>query len=145
MSKSSTKYGSILNDKTSTNTKITVKIGGTATSFDKGIWAHATSDLYYDLRNFSEYDYFYAYLGLNTTSTARNGVTFVISTSNDGQDWTEKYRAPVSPNQNAVECRVPIEGARYLRLYVNDNGANGYRNGDVFKKWLWLFLIHTLH
>ncbi len=125
MSKSTTKYGTILNDITSSNTKITVKIGGTATSFDKGIWAHATSDVYYDLRNFQEYDYFSAYLGLNTTSNGGNGVTFVISTSNDGQNWTEKYRAEALPNQNAVECRIPIEGNRYLRLYANDNGANG--------------------
>ena len=125
MSKSTTKYGTILNDITSSNTKITVKIGGTATSFDKGIWAHATSDVYYDLRNFQEYDYFSAYLGLNTTSNGGNGVTFVISTSNDGQNWTEKYRAEALPNQNAIECRIPIEGNRYLRLYANDNGANG--------------------
>lgn len=60
MSKSSTKYGKILNDTTQNNTKITVKIGGAATSFDKGIWAHATSDVYYDLRNFKEYEYFSA-------------------------------------------------------------------------------------
>ena len=124
MSKSYTRYGSILNDITSSNTKITVKVGGTSTSFDKGIWAHATSDLYYDLRNFQEYDYFYAFLGLNTTSNGGNGVTFIISTSNDGENWTEKYKAQALPNQNAVECRIALEGARYLRLYADDNGAN---------------------
>lgn len=125
MSKSTTRYGSILNDKTQNNAKITVKLGGTATSFDKGIWAHATSDLYYDLRNFQEYEYFSAYLGLNVTSNNGNGVTFIISTSNDGQNWTEKYRTQALPSQNATECRVPIKGYRYLRLYASDNGANG--------------------
>jgi len=125
MSKSYTRYGTILSDTTSSNTKISVKIGGTTTEFDKGIWAHATSDLYYDLHNYQEYDYFYAYLGLNTTSNGGNGVTFSIYTSEDGENWTEKARTIKLAGVNADEVRVNIKGAKYLRLYAYDNGANG--------------------
>lgn len=121
---SSTGWGNILKDVTSNNTKIQVKIDNAAYSFDKGMWAHATSTLVYDLRNY-DYAYFTSYIGLNTTSTKGNGVTFYIYTSNDGTNWEQKEKIEKLPGQNAEFVKVDIKEASYLKLVANDNGANG--------------------
>lgn len=42
-------WGSLLKDKTSANGRIQIKINGGAYSFDKGMWAHASSILMYDI------------------------------------------------------------------------------------------------
>ena len=47
-------HGSILMDKTASNTQITLMIHGASTAFEKGIWAHATSEIIYDLTNYNE-------------------------------------------------------------------------------------------
>ena len=54
-------------DKTPDNTALSVKVEGANYTFEKGIFAHATSTVVYDLTDYAEYDYFKAYLGLNTT------------------------------------------------------------------------------
>ncbi len=79
---SKTAYGSIQMDKTGSDAKLTLKYDNSPVVFEKGIWAHAASNVYYDLdaiRNGDEgYDHLTAYVGLNTTSTAGNGVIFWI-------------------------------------------------------------------
>lgn len=42
-------WGNILKDTTSAGGKITLKQDGMNVTFDKGIWAHASSNVYYDL------------------------------------------------------------------------------------------------
>ena len=121
---SSTGWGSILKDKTSNNTKITVKIDGVSNSFDKGMWAHATSVLVYDLSNY-HYDYFTTLLGLNTTSTAGNGVTFRIYTSEDGTNYKLEYEVAKLPQASADFVKINIQGKKYLKLEAYDNKGNG--------------------
>ena len=77
-----------------------MKIDGVSNSFDKGMWAHATSVLVYDLSNY-HYDYFTTLLGLNTTSTAGNGVTFRIYTSEDGTNYKLEYEVAKLPQASA--------------------------------------------
>ena len=73
-SQSKSGWGSILKDTTSGGSKISVKVEGAFYSFDKGMWAHATSTLVYDISAYN-YEYFTAYAGLNNTAaSSSNGV-----------------------------------------------------------------------
>ena len=121
---SSTAWGKILKDITSSNTKIQVKVDNGAYSFDKGMWAHASSTLVYDLSSYN-YAYFTSYIGINTTSSKGNGVIFYIYTSNDGTNWELKKQFTKLPGANAEYVKIDIKGASYLKLVANDNGGNG--------------------
>lgn len=103
--------------------KITLKIEGGAFAFEKGIWAHATSQITYDISEYN-YKYFTSYIGLNTTSTAGNGVKFKIYTSADGTNWGEPSVYTKTPGQEATFIKIDLEGVNYLRLYADSNGSN---------------------
>jgi len=122
-------WGNIMLNETSTNALISVKVEGAAYTFEKGIWAHATSTVVYDLTDYQEYDYFTAYIGLNTTAaTSSNGVKFYVYTSTDGTNWDLKTDADSilkKVGENATFVKVDIKNAKYLKLYANDNGSNG--------------------
>ncbi len=121
-------WGSILKDTTSAGSKISVKVENAYYPFDKGMWAHATSTIVYDIHDY-HYDYFTAYVGLNqTAATSSNGVKFYIYTSIDGVNWklqTSENPTVLKAGMNAEFVKVNIKGANYLKLYANDNGANG--------------------
>ena len=44
-------YGTFLKDQASNGSKISLKYDGGTAVFDKGLWAHASSNLYYDLES----------------------------------------------------------------------------------------------
>ena len=124
-----TAWGQIFRDITASNTPITVKIDHSNFTFDKGIWAHATSTIDIDLTNYKDYAYFTTFYGVNETSGNNgNGVKFYIYTSSDGQNWNLK--TPENPealksSDAAKFAKIDIRDANYLRLYANDNGAQG--------------------
>ncbi len=121
-------WGSLLKDKTSNNSKISVKIEGAYYTFEKGMWAHATSTLIYDISEISNtYRYFTAYLGLNqTAASSSNGVIFKIYTSNDKKNWNLVHdTGVVKPGANATLVQIDITNAHYLKLVADSNGSNG--------------------
>lgn len=119
--------GRLLKDTTVNNTKISVKIEGAWYSFDKGLFTHATANVYYNVENCG-YQYFTAYVGLDKTITKNsNGVKFFVYTSNDKTNWT--LRTSENPNVLTIGAEaeflsVDISGAKYLRLHVDPNGAD---------------------
>ena len=124
---SSVGWREITLDKTPDNTPLSLKVEGAAYTFEKGIFAHATSTVVYDLTNYSEYDYFTAYLGLNTTSNRGDGVKFDIFTSVDGTTWESKMEnGPLDklPGQDATFVKIDIKEANYLKLVADDKVAN---------------------
>ncbi len=127
-SQSKSGWGSLLKDTTSAGSKIAVKVEGAYYTFDKGMWAHATSTLVYDISSY-HYDYFTAYVGLNqTAASSSNGVKFYIYTSLDGKNWTlQTSETPnvLKPGMNAEFVKVPIKDANFLKLVADSNGANG--------------------
>ncbi len=123
-SESKSGWGSLLKDKTSSNTKITVKVEGAAYSFDKGMWAHASSVLVYDISGYN-YDYFTSYIGINTTSSKGNGVIYKIYTSMDGKNWEKVEEKAQMPGANATYVKIDIKGKKYLKLEADANGSNG--------------------
>jgi len=123
-SESKSGWGSLLKDKTSSNTKISVKVEGSAYSFEKGMWAHASSVLVYDISGYN-YDYFTSYIGINTTSSKGNGVIYKIYTSMDGKNWEKVEEKAQMPGANATYIKIEIKGKKYLKLEADANGANG--------------------
>lgn len=127
-SQSRSGWGSLLKDQVNGGGKIAVKVEGAYYTFDKGMWAHATSQLVYDISAY-DYDYFTAFIGLNqTAASSSNGVKFYIYTSVDGSTWnlqTEENPAVKKAGENATFVKINIKDANYLKLIANDNGANG--------------------
>ncbi len=127
-SKAQTAWGSIMLDKTTDNGQLTMLLNGSTSVIKKGIWAHATSTLEYDISNYKDYAYFTTYYGVNTTSGGKgNGVKFYIYTSEDGKTWnlcTEENPTAMLSTNNAVYAKIDIRNANYIRLYANDNGSN---------------------
>lgn len=119
-------YSELKNDTDMNGNPIVLKVENNYFSFKKGLFAHATSTLVYDLTDYSDYQYFVAFLGLNNTSGSGNGVIFHIYTSNDRADWTE-VMDPLAklPREEATFVEVPLNGAKYLKLVADSNGGNG--------------------
>lgn len=127
-SKAQVGWGNIAFDKTQSNESLILRLDGYSTVFRKGIWAHATSTIEYDLREYKDYAYFTTYYGLNTTAQGTgNGVKFYIYTSVDGKEWTLRTSedpTPLKGTSNAGYAKIDIQDANYLRLYAHDNGSN---------------------
>lgn len=136
-------YGQFLKDKVGDGSKIALKYEGAWVIFERGLWAHASSNLYYDLGALRagerDLDYFTAYIGLNRTSSSGNGVKYAVYGSNDpailqgqhlaGSDyWDTLYNAEgkvTLPGQEAEFLRIKVSEYRFLRLQIDANGSNG--------------------
>lgn len=120
--------GSAFFDKNNDNTPLNLKINGANTVVQKGIWAHATSTIEYDLTNYSNYTQFITYCGISTkVANSGDGVKFYVYTSKDGQNWdlrTDENPTPLKSANDARYLRIDLNGAKYLRLYANQNGNN---------------------
>ncbi len=114
-------------DEAGDGSAITIHYENQEWEFEKGIWAHATSALVYDLQDYRKYTNFSAFVGLNKTAyNNSNGVYFTISVSNDATTWIEKYKSELKKGlDNADFVQIDVSGYRYLKLYADMNGANG--------------------
>lgn len=127
-------WGQLRKNVDTNGAKLSVKREGAYYEFDYGIWAHATSNVYYDIREYSEkYHYLTMYVGMNKTSTTGNGVKFWIYTRDEDtfqatgtNAWELKSDADrvYMPGEDAVFMKIDIRGAKYLRLQAYDNGSN---------------------
>lgn len=137
-------WGNLTLDKNGVNNGgITLNVNGSATTFQKGIFAHATSTVDYDISEYSsEYSHFVTYYGLNTTNNnVGNGVKFYVYTSNDGENWdlkTDAEPAPIKSGDGAGQFRVDIQGVKYIRLYADANGSNASDHAE----WADTKLVH---
>lgn len=124
------------------NGLITLIVDGQKKQFFKGISAHATSTLVYDIRNYN-YDYLTTYVGVDESRANNgNGVKFIIYTSVDGENWD--VRTEVSPpvmkgTSNALFYKIDIREANYIKLYAHNNGNSGsdhavYANSKLIKE-----------
>ena len=143
---SSVGYGEVVLDgniNTSYNNGlITLNIDGVKTSFIKGVLAHATSTMIYDISNY-HYDYFTSYIGVDqSVGTNGNGVKFAIYTSVDGENWDLKtdVKPPVfTGTSDAQFVKIDIKNAKYLKLYCHNNGNRDsdhavYANAKLIKE-----------
>ena len=129
------------------NGLITLLVDGTKTYFLKGVSAHATSTLVYNISDL-DYDHFSTYIGVDASRENNgDGVTFEIFTSTNGSDWVSKEKSDVlKANGNAKKVVIDLDdNVKYLKLYCNRYGNNAsdhsvyadakfYKNGYVEKK-----------
>ena len=120
-------YRDITKDQDVNGNPITLKVENHLFSFEKGVFAHAKATLVYDLTNYSDYKYFVAFIGLNNTAaSSSNGVIYHFSTSNDKQDWQEVGNGILKkPGENATYVEIPLNNAKYIKIYIDDNGSQG--------------------
>ena len=107
------------------NGLIALIVNGQQKIFLKGISAHATSTMVYDITGLN-FDHFSTYYGIDASrGTNGNGVKFAIYTSTDGANW--ELHTPVSPgvkkgNSEAEFIDIDIKGKNYIKLYCHNNG-----------------------
>ena len=120
--------GHIKKNQSHAGNKITLIVDGERVQFDKGMSAHAPSNLVYDISEYSsEYTRLVTYMGIDAVQGGNgNGVYFVISTSENGTDWTEvKTTGVVKGNSESIYVELELNGAKFIKLHANDNGGNG--------------------
>ena len=122
-------HGSLMQNLAPNGKTIQLLVNGTPTEFEKGMGAHATSTLIYDIGELKDtYPLLSLYAGVDYSQNGKgNGVWFTVSGSNDlDGEWTELRRTGVlTPGENAEYLCIPVGEYRYIRLYANDNGATG--------------------
>ena len=143
---SSVEWGSITLDSNLENQYnnglITLIVEGKKTHFLKGVSAHATSTLVYNITDY-DYDYFSTYVGVDESRANNgNGVKFEIYTSKDGNTWELKSNIDnkvLKATDEAVRVTVDIKDANYIKLYCNKNGNNAsdhsvYADAKLYKE-----------
>lgn len=122
-------HGDLMQNLAPNGKTIQLLVNGTPTEFEKGMGAHATSTLIYDIGELNDtYTQLSFYAGVDYSQNGKgNGVWFSVSGSNDlNGEWTELTRTEVlTPGKNAEYLCIPVDQYRYIQLYANDNGANG--------------------
>lgn len=120
-------WGNIMKDKNIEGGTISLLLDGSRVYFKKGMGAHATSQLTYDISAYSDvYTRFVAKMGVDAERGGNGEVWFRISVSKDGTNWEELYKSGVVTSaSNAIEVDLNVKGYRYLRLYSDSNGSNG--------------------
>lgn len=134
-------WSDIMKDKNSDGATISLLIDGKQVFFGKGMAAHATSQLTYDISNYSDtYTRFVTKIGVDASKNGRGEVWFRISASNDGTTWEELYKSDVvTSSNNAIDLDLNVENYKYLRLYADSNGPDDtdhsvYADARVVKK-----------
>ena len=133
-SESKAGWDQIRKNEDNTHAKLQIKIEGAYYPFDYGIWAHAQSEVYFNISEYSEkYHYLTMYVGLNKTSTRGDGVKFWIYTSDEDtfykegpSHWTLKSDPDrvYMPGEEAEFIKIDIRGAKYLRFTAVANANN---------------------
>ena len=99
--------------------KIRLKVGDDVQTFNKGIGAHAPSEVVYDLTTMNA-EYFTAYAGVDYSQAGTQGnVKFNVYV--DGQ--LVKDTNAVTPESGAQFINVDLRGAKELKLVADSNGT----------------------
>ena len=100
------------------NGAIKLIVDGETVEFGKGMAAHATSTLIYDISNHIDtYSKLVTYLGVDASRGSNgNGVRFTISTSNDKTTWNNIYVSDVlKGDMDSEYVELDLNGARYIK------------------------------
>ena len=122
-------YGTVKNDANSSGAKIKLKVNNSYITFKKGLFAHASSDVIYNVESqISEgFDTFIAYAGVDASQGGKGNVKFILSVSEDNITWTQiKITDAVTSSSNSVKIQEKLpENTKYFRLQADKNGHNG--------------------
>lgn len=119
-------WGVLHLDGNMSDSPISLYVDGNRMYFNKGVTAHASSTLIYNLADYKQYKYFTSYIGVDASQGTMGNVIFHIYTSSDGSIWDEVYTSNVlTAGSEAEFVSVDISEANYLKLYADKNGGNG--------------------
>lgn len=134
-------YGELMKDKNTNGGTISLLIDGTRVYYNKGLGAHASSLITYDISQYSNtYTRLVAKLGIDSAQSGKGNVWFRITVSNDGTEWKEIYKSEsITSADNAIEVDLDIENYKYLRLWADKNGGDAndhavYADARIVKK-----------
>ena len=122
-----TNHGNIVKNANTNGSKIRLKIDGEVVTFDKGMGAHATSEIIYNISEYSnEYTRLSTYLGVDYSQAGKgNGVKFKIYTSNDASNWKLiKETEVLTAAGNSLYVDLNVANVKYIKLQADMNGSN---------------------
>ncbi len=121
-------YSTLKYDTNITDETISLIVNGNKKYFTKGLGAHAEAELVYDVAYLVEnyqYDRFTAYLGVDAGRGYSGNAKFTVYVSDDNQIWNEVMSTGVlKGNSEAVYVDISLKGAKYLKIYIDDNGSD---------------------
>ena len=119
-------YGSLQIDQNISGDLISFKVDGQRTYFYKGLIAHATSTLVYDIGESHNFDYFSTYLGVDASQGGKGEVKFMVYSSQDNTTWQTELEPTIkTSSDNAIFLKFSVENVRYIKIVFDSNGSNG--------------------
>ncbi len=117
---------SIQKDKNQEGGELSLIVNGEKRPYVKGVSIHARGWATYDISELStEYPRFIAKIGVDGGRGTAGSIKYTIYVSNDLSTWDTLLATPVlTGSSEAVNVDVNVEGYKYLRIYVDPNGAN---------------------
>lgn len=116
-----TGYKSLTKDKAISGGKITLLRNQTPVTYEKGLGAHASSSIVYNIEG-KDYSYFESYIGIDQSmknSTAANAKFRVLV------DGEIRYESGVmKASTDSAYVKVDVRGAKTIELVADSNGSN---------------------
>lgn len=114
-------------DKNTSKDTISLVVGGKKKYFTKGLGAHAEATLIYDVEELTDnykFTRFTSYLGLDSAQGSNgNGVKFVLSVSDNMEDWTPvKETGTLKGDSEAEYVTIDLSGVKYFKIYIDKLG-----------------------
>lgn len=119
---SSVGYGKLTKDKAISGKTITLLRNNEPVTFEKGLGAHASSSIVYDIGE-AGYKYFESYAGIDQTVAGAKASNAIFRVVADGNVIYESQ--PMKSGTNAEYIKLDIEGVSQLELVADSNGPNG--------------------
>ena len=118
-------WGGYQKDKSPSGGTIGLMRQGLETKYTKGIGAHAASEVMFNIED-KGFDFFESYIGIDqmTRNSTTSSATFEVWV-----DGEKKYESDVFTATSRSEfIRVPVTGAKEVKLITTDAGKNGNSN-----------------
>lgn len=126
-------YGGIKVNKNVNGDLIALLVNGEKVTFQKGLGAHATSNIIYDVEAYTqEYPILDTYMGVDACQSGKGEVKFTIYGSNDKSKWDVLY-APdsVTSGNEAIHAHIDVSAYKYIKLHANQWGVD-YNDHAVY-------------
>ncbi|WP_195451344.1 NPCBM/NEW2 domain-containing protein [Anaeromassilibacillus sp. 1001302B_160321_C8] len=119
-------YTAIQKDRSHENPKLELIVNGERTTFEKGLGAHATSEIYYNIEG-KGYEIFEAYVGVDALKDNMGDIIFRVYS-----DDVLIYESQPSGNgaTEAQKISIPVANTKILRLEADTNGPDTGDHAD---------------
>lgn len=120
-------YGTFKKNKNDSNEMISLIINGQRTYSMNALYAHATSNIIYDLTQYPDFDTFSSYVGVDASRGTLGNVKFYIYGCKEDKYSDKSWQLLKSSgvllgNSEAEKLTVDLTGYKWLKLTANNNG-----------------------